>query len=153
MSSLRRWVRRDTAGRAAGRRRDGRVERLGFVSARPVTKPYCVTVLPHYRCRGWAAVLKRQAREASEAVLKQVRLCPRYCQDVSGVYFHIQLRPGHAMRTKCAISDAFVRDCVFAYRPSVAQYVYSLSAEHFSDYAKTHSRTNASEIAHFVRIV
>ena len=57
------------------------------------------------------------------------------------------------MRTKCAISDAFVRDCVFAYCPNVAQYVYSLSAEQFSDYAKTQSRMNASEIAHFVRIV
>ena len=34
------------------------------------------------------------------------------------------------MRAKCAISDAFVRACVFAYCPSVAQYVYSLSAEH-----------------------
>ena len=34
------------------------------------------------------------------------------------------------MRTKCAISDAFVRDCVFAYCASVAQYVHSLSAEH-----------------------
>ena len=34
------------------------------------------------------------------------------------------------MRTKCAISDAFVRDCVFAYCASVAQYVYSLPAEH-----------------------
>ena len=34
------------------------------------------------------------------------------------------------MRTKCAISDAFVRDCVFAYCASVAQYVYSPSAEH-----------------------
>ena len=34
------------------------------------------------------------------------------------------------MRTKCAISDAFVRDCVFADRASVAQYVYSLSAKH-----------------------
>ena len=34
------------------------------------------------------------------------------------------------MRTKCAISDAFVRDCVFAYCASVAQHVYSLSAEH-----------------------
>ena len=34
------------------------------------------------------------------------------------------------MRRKCAISDAFVRDCVFAYCDSVAQYVYSLSAEH-----------------------
>ena len=33
------------------------------------------------------------------------------------------------MRTKCAISDAFVRDCAFAYCASVAQYVYSLSAE------------------------
>ena len=31
------------------------------------------------------------------------------------------------MRTKCAISDAFVRDCVLAYCASVAQYVYSLS--------------------------
>ena len=34
------------------------------------------------------------------------------------------------MRTKCAMSDAFVRDCVFAYCASVAQHVYSLSAEH-----------------------
>ena len=34
------------------------------------------------------------------------------------------------MRTKCAISDAFVRDCVFTYCASVTQYVYSLSAEH-----------------------
>ena len=36
------------------------------------------------------------------------------------------------MRTKCAISDAFVRDCVFAYCASVAQYVYSPSIEHCS---------------------
>ena len=75
----------------------------------------------------------------------------------SGLKTHAQecevFRPEHAMRTNCAISDALVRDCVFAYRPSVAQYVYSLSAEQFSDYAKTQSRTNASEIAHFVRIV
>ena len=40
------------------------------------------------------------------------------------------LRSSYTMRTKYAISDAFVRDCVFAYRASVAQYVYSLSAEH-----------------------
>ena len=98
------------------------------------------------------------------------------------------------MRTKCAISDAFVRDCVFAYCASVAQYVYSLPAEHcfrlrnnaisdervrdcalsthsvfrplvwlstcipyqlniVSDYAITQYRTNASDIAHLVRIV
>ena len=41
-----------------------------------------------------------------------------------------ELRSSYTMRTKCAISDAFVRDCVFAYCASVAQYVYSLSAEH-----------------------
>ena len=41
------------------------------------------------------------------------------------------LRSSYTMRTKCAISDAFVRDCVFAYCASVAQYVYSLSAEHY----------------------
>ena len=29
------------------------------------------------------------------------------------------LRPEHTMRTKCAISDAFVRDCGFAYCPIV----------------------------------
>ena len=40
------------------------------------------------------------------------------------------LRSSYTMRTKCAISDAFVRYCVFAYCASVAQYVYSLSAEH-----------------------
>ena len=40
------------------------------------------------------------------------------------------LRSSYTMRTKYAISDAFVRDCVFAYCASVAQYVYSLSAEH-----------------------
>ena len=40
------------------------------------------------------------------------------------------LRSGYTMRTKCAISDAFVRDCVFAYCASVTQYVYFLSAEH-----------------------
>ena len=34
------------------------------------------------------------------------------------------------MRTKCAISDAFVRDSVFAYCASVTQYVYPLSTEH-----------------------
>ena len=34
------------------------------------------------------------------------------------------------MRTNCAISDAFVRDCVFAYCASVAQCVHSLSTEH-----------------------
>ena len=63
------------------------------------------------------------------------------------------LRPEHTMRTKCAISDVFARDCVFAFSHSVAQYVYSLSAEQFSDYAKAQSRTSVSEIAHFVRIV
>ena len=41
-----------------------------------------------------------------------------------------------------------LRFCVLSY--SMAQYVYSLSAEQFSDYTKTQSRTNASEIAHFV---
>ena len=41
-----------------------------------------------------------------------------------------KLRSSYTMPTKCAISDAFVRDCVFAYCASVAQYVYSLSAEH-----------------------
>ena len=41
-----------------------------------------------------------------------------------------ELRSSYTMRTKCAISDAFVRDCVFAYCASVAQHVYSLSAEH-----------------------
>ena len=41
------------------------------------------------------------------------------------------LRSSYTMRTKCEISDAFVRDCVFAYCASVAQYVYSLSAEHY----------------------
>ena len=41
-----------------------------------------------------------------------------------------ELRSSYTMRTKYAISDAFVRDCVFAYCASVAQYVYSLSAEH-----------------------
>ena len=40
------------------------------------------------------------------------------------------LRSSYTTRTKCAISDAFVRDCVFADCSSVAQYVYSLSAEH-----------------------
>ena len=39
------------------------------------------------------------------------------------------LRSSYTMRTKYAISDAFVRDCVFAYSASVAQYVFSLSAE------------------------
>ena len=47
---------------------------------------------------------------------------------LSGSALH--LRSSYTMRTKCAISDAFVRDCVFAYCASVAQYVYSLSAEH-----------------------
>ena len=38
--------------------------------------------------------------------------------------------------------------------PSVAQHVYSLSAEHcFRLYVITQYRTNASEIAHLVRIV
>ena len=40
------------------------------------------------------------------------------------------LRSSYTMRTKCAISDTFFRDWVFAYCASVAQYVYSLSAEH-----------------------
>ena len=40
------------------------------------------------------------------------------------------LRSSYTMRTKCAISDAFVRDCAVAYCGSVAQYVSSLSAEH-----------------------
>ena len=43
------------------------------------------------------------------------------------------------MRTKCAISDAFVRDCVFAYCASVAQYVYSLSVEHFLNFTHVDS--------------
>ena len=65
------------------------------------------------------------------------------------------------MRTKCAISDAFVRDCVFAYCASVAQYlrVFPISpiVPHYSpivlDYAITQYRTNASVIAHLVRIM
>ena len=57
------------------------------------------------------------------------------------------------MRTKCAISDAFVRDCAFAYCASVAQYVYHYQLNIVSDYAITQYRTNASDIAHFVRIV
>ena len=40
------------------------------------------------------------------------------------------LRSSYTMRTKCAISDSFVRDCVFAYCASVTQYVFSLSAEY-----------------------
>ena len=40
------------------------------------------------------------------------------------------LRSSYTMRTKCTISDTFVRDCVFAYCASVAQHVYFLSAEH-----------------------
>ena len=42
----------------------------------------------------------------------------------------VALRSSYTMRTKCAISDAFVRVCVFACCASMAQYVYSLSAEH-----------------------
>ena len=57
------------------------------------------------------------------------------------------------MRTKCAISDAFVRDCVFAYCASMAQYVYSYQLKIVSDYAITQCRMNASEIAQLVRIV
>ena len=57
------------------------------------------------------------------------------------------------MRTKCGISDAFVRYCVFAYCASVAQYVYSHQLNIVSDYAITQYRTNASDIAHLVRIV
>ena len=78
-------------------------------------------------------------------------LCCR--SDHSRVCLCVLFRPEHTIRTECAISDAFVRDCVFAYCPSVAQYGHSLSAEQFSDYAKKQSRMNASEIAHFVRIV
>ena len=47
-----------------------------------------------------------------------------------GSYLPKDRRSSYTMRTKCAISDAFVRYCVFAYCASVAQYVYSLSAEH-----------------------
>ena len=57
------------------------------------------------------------------------------------------------MRTKCAISDGFVRDCAFAYCASVAQYVYHYQLNIVSDYAITQYRTNASEIAHLVRAV
>ena len=49
---------------------------------------------------------------------------------VSSFINQCRVRSSYTMRTKCAISDAFVRDCVFAYCGSVAQYVSSLSAEH-----------------------
>ena len=56
------------------------------------------------------------------------------------------------MRTKCAISDGLVRDCVIAFCASVAQYVYFLSAELFQTTQKR-NLGRPSEIAHFVRIV
>ena len=42
-------------------------------------------------------------------------------------HFKVKLHYAYKVRR---ISDAFVRDCVFAYCASVAQHVYSLSAEH-----------------------
>ena len=62
------------------------------------------------------------------------------------------------MRAKCAISDAFVRDCSFAYCASVAEYVYSLSAEHcfrvhnnaISDKRVRRLRRLRTKIAHLV---
>ena len=65
--------------------------------------------------------LNRQACDPNHAARP---VCTRYEWDDRA------LRSSYTMRTKCAISDAFVRDCVFAYCASVAQYVYSLSAEH-----------------------
>ena len=56
------------------------------------------------------------------------------------------------MRTKCAISCGS-SDIVFAYWASVAQYVYSLSAKHFSRLRKNAISDEPSEIAYFVRIV
>ena len=63
--------------------------------------------------------------------------CSPYCGDDTGCLGQKEvrcnfraLRSSYTTRTKCAISDAFVRDCVFAYCASVVQYVYSLSAEH-----------------------
>ena len=57
------------------------------------------------------------------------------CQCGSGHVFAIswtffRLRNSAISDAECAISDAFVRDCVLAHCASVAQYVYSLSAEH-----------------------
>ena len=43
------------------------------------------------------------------------------------------LRSSYTMRTKCAISDGFVRDCAFAYCASVAQYVYHYQLNIVSD--------------------
>ena len=65
--------------------------------------------------------LNRQACDPNHAARP---VCTRYEWDDRA------LRSSYTMRTKCAISDAFVRDCVFAYCASVAQHVYSLSAEH-----------------------
>ena len=64
------------------------------------------------------------------------------------------LRSSYTMRTKCAISDTFARACAFAYCASVAQYVYSLSAEHcFRLRNNAISDERRSDIAHLVRIV
>ena len=59
------------------------------------------------------------------------------------------LRSEHTVRTECAISDAFVRVNVFAYCASVAQYVLSLSFEHFFRLRKKAT----SDESYFVRIV
>ena len=60
------------------------------------------------------------------------------------------------MRTKCAISGAFVRRSEIAFLRTVLVWLstcipYQLNI--VSDYAITQYRTNASEIAHLVRIV
>ena len=56
-------------------------------------------------------------------------------------------RPEHTVRTNYAMSGRFVRDCVFACYGSVTQYVYSLSAEHFSRLPKNAISEEPSGIA------
>ena len=72
-------------------------------------------------------VLPKEKQNKTQSTTNIVRPFPFALARSSLTWF---LRSSYTMRTKCAMSDAFVRDCVFAHCASVAQYVYSLSAEH-----------------------
>ena len=93
----------------------------------PVSATWRVTSPAHFV--RWAALHKEPCFVGLPS--QSGRVLSRIHRQIASLgWFILLLRSSYTMRTKCAISDAFVRDCVFAYCASVAQYVYSLPAEH-----------------------
>ena len=61
---------------------------------------------------GFYSILRPKYSLTTTLNVANLKLDVEQCCDLDPV--RRQLRSGYTMRTKCAISDAFVRDCVFA---------------------------------------